>query len=113
MGLTLFATFAGSRVNLDKDTQKIWEFVLSTAMMSEMKVLSFSEDANLIQERASETLKLGIKYKNSAHVLNGVADFLDFCFRYVFLGFLLLFQDIFLLLCLSINISLFRMHLMY
>ena len=94
MGLTLFATFAVSCVNLDKDTQKIWEFVLSTAVMSEMKVLSFRKDANLIQERASETLKLGIKYKNSAHVLNSVADFLDFCFRYVFLGFPFLFQRI-------------------
>ena len=85
MGSDAVITFADSLDNLGKDTRNEWEFVLATGVVSEMKVLSFGEHYNLIEERTSKALKLAVQYKESPHVLNSIADFLDFCFRYMFL----------------------------
>ncbi|KAI5069079.1 hypothetical protein GOP47_0015380 [Adiantum capillus-veneris] len=61
------------------ENQKLWEFLLATALSTELKVLSQTSVMDL-SSRAGDFLKLAVCYKNSAIVLKCVADFLDLCF---------------------------------
>ncbi|MCO5560985.1 hypothetical protein L7F22_014605 [Adiantum nelumboides] len=62
-----------------QDDKKVWEFLLATALSTELKVLSQTAVMRL-SSHVSDFLKLAVRYKNSAVVLKSVADFLDLCF---------------------------------
>ncbi|BBN08979.1 U3 small nucleolar RNA-associated protein 20 [Marchantia polymorpha subsp. ruderalis] len=57
-------------------TNKVWEFLLATALCAHLRIVS-SGDSRVLSHHATQYLELAVKYKKSSDVLTAVADLLE------------------------------------